>query len=106
MLVQRIANLDDCEGGNCPNTYATDRGTVVVQGDLVKDNSHAVVVPSELLRRHAVAIGRERWSGPVEQLAGDRVLVRGRQVTDSDVLRAIGAPGHENLVEIDEVVAA
>ena len=72
----------------------------------MKDNSHAVVVPSELLRRHAAAIGRESWSGPTEQLPGDRVLVRGRQVTDSDVLRAIGAPAHENLIEIGEVVAA
>ncbi|AEA28885.1 hypothetical protein Psed_6814 (plasmid) [Pseudonocardia dioxanivorans CB1190] len=105
MLVQKIAAMD-CEGGNCPNTYATDRGTVVVQGDLVKDNSHAVVVPSELLRRHAAAIGHGNWAGPAEQLPGDRVLVRGRQVTDSDVLQAIGAPANENLIEIGEVVAA
>lgn len=105
MLVQRIANLS-CEGGNCPNTYATDRGTVVVQGDLVKDNVHAVVVPSELLRRHAAATGHTRWSGPAEPLPGDRALVRGRQVTDPDVLRTVGAPAHENLIEIGEEAAA
>ncbi|MEV1294903.1 hypothetical protein [Pseudonocardia sp. NPDC049635] len=105
MLVRKIAGLG-CEGGNCPNTYVTDRGTVVIQGDRVQRDPNAVTVPGELLRRHAAAVGLAGWPGVVEQLAGDRVRVHGRQVTDVDVLRVIGAPAHENLIELSEEVAA
>jgi hypothetical protein len=32
-----LTKLDGCQGNSCPAIYATDRGTLVVQGDLVTD---------------------------------------------------------------------
>jgi uncharacterized Ntn-hydrolase superfamily protein len=33
----RLAKLVGCSGGSCPTVYATDRGTLVVQGAIVTD---------------------------------------------------------------------
>ncbi|WP_224404147.1 hypothetical protein [Pseudonocardia sp. ICBG1034] len=103
--MRRIADMG-CEGGNCPNTYATDRGTIVVQGDAVSGDTDAVVVPHELLHRHAHATGQPDWPWTISPAGADRVLVRGRQVTDPIVLNTIKAPSHENLVELDQEAIA
>jgi hypothetical protein len=33
----RLTKLAGCQGGTCPAVYATDRGTLVVQGAIVDD---------------------------------------------------------------------
>jgi hypothetical protein len=33
----KLTKLDGCQGGSCPAVYATDRGTLVVQGEIVTD---------------------------------------------------------------------
>jgi hypothetical protein len=56
----RLVKLAGCSGGTCPTVYATDRGTFVVQGDIVTDpdalaamdlpaHEAAVEVPASLL---------------------------------------------------------
>jgi hypothetical protein len=56
----QLTKLAGCSGGSCPAIYATDRGTVVVQGAIVTDpdalaamelpaHETAVEVPAELL---------------------------------------------------------
>jgi hypothetical protein len=56
----RLTKLAGCSGGTCPTVYATDRGTVVVQGERVTDpdalaamrlpeHETAVEVPASLL---------------------------------------------------------
>jgi hypothetical protein len=56
----RLVKLAGCSGGTCPTVYATDRGTVVVQGERVTDpdalaamnlpeHETAVEVPASLL---------------------------------------------------------
>jgi hypothetical protein len=56
----QLRKLAGCSGGSCPAIYATDRGTVVVQGAIVTDpdalaamelpaHETAVEVPAELL---------------------------------------------------------
>ena len=56
----RLVKLAGCSGGTCPAVYATDRGTVVVQGSIVTDaealatmdlpaHETVVEVPAELL---------------------------------------------------------
>ncbi len=32
-----LTKLEGCQGNSCPAIYATDRGTLVVQGDIVTD---------------------------------------------------------------------
>jgi hypothetical protein len=32
-----LTKLESCQGNSCPAIYATDRGTLVVQGDIVTD---------------------------------------------------------------------
>ena len=32
-----LTKLDGCQGNSCPAIYATDRGTLVVQGGIVTD---------------------------------------------------------------------
>ena len=59
-----------------------------------------------LLRRHAHATGQPDWPWTVSPAGDDRVLVRGRQVTDPIVLNTINAPSHENLVELDQEAVA
>jgi hypothetical protein len=45
----RLTRLGSCYGGSCPTIYASDRGTIVVQGRLLDDNdvTTADVIPSE-----------------------------------------------------------
>lgn len=56
MNLQRIAG--ECKGDDCPTLYETDRGTIIVQGERVEeqslrlaDDEAAVEIPSSLLRR-------------------------------------------------------
>ena len=45
----KLTRLSGCYGGSCPTIYATDRGTVVVQGRLLNhtDVTTAGVTPAE-----------------------------------------------------------
>ncbi|MFE9659718.1 hypothetical protein [Streptomyces sp. NPDC005955] len=50
--------VSECEDGECPTIYATDRGTLAVQGRLVADHGleipaqeALVEIPVELIRR-------------------------------------------------------
>ncbi|MET9483419.1 hypothetical protein [Streptomyces sp. NPDC006638] len=50
--------VGECEDGDCPTIYATDRGTLAIQGDRVGDHELAipahetlVEIPVELIRR-------------------------------------------------------
>lgn len=107
MLVRRIVGMNlSCEGGNCPNTYATDRATTLVQGDAVAGRPRNVRVPQDLLDRHAAAVGATRWIAATEDAGDGMVLVDGEPVTDAAVLARIGVPAHEHLVELVEAVAA
>ena len=57
MIVRKLT--DDCKGGDCPAVYATDRGTLVIQGYVLDpaavrqltlpSGESAVEVPAELL---------------------------------------------------------
>ena len=94
-----------CEGGNCPNTYATERATTLVQGDAVAGRPRKVRVPQDLLDRHARAVGASQWVAPAEDAGAGMVLVDGDPVTDSAVLDKIGVPEDEHLVELVGEVA-
>jgi hypothetical protein len=57
-MAVRLTQLSGaCQGGTCPTVYATDRGTLVVQGAIVTDaegvnvpaGETLVEVPAELL---------------------------------------------------------
>nr|WP_017573283.1 hypothetical protein [Nocardiopsis halotolerans] len=56
----------DCNRDDCPGIYSTDKGTVVVQGDLLTDTAgltpsqgEAVVeIPAHLIEEAARALGR------------------------------------------------
>jgi len=56
----RLAKIGGCDDGTCPAVYATDRGTLVIQGSIVTDaealasvnmaaHETLVEVPEELL---------------------------------------------------------
>ncbi|WP_062214794.1 hypothetical protein [Streptomyces sp. NBRC 109706] len=58
-----IRLVGECEEGECPTLYSTDRGTLAVQGDLLADHGirlsdgeGVVEIPISLLRK-AVADG-------------------------------------------------
>jgi hypothetical protein len=63
----RLTRLSGCYGGSCPTIYATDRGTVVVQGRLLTDSEFTtpdaipaagealVEIPAELLAQARLA---------------------------------------------------
>lgn len=68
MELEWIAALTGgCAGGDCPNAYLTDRGTALIQGDIVTDpkalarlglpaGETAVEVPVELIRNAAAEV--------------------------------------------------
>jgi len=60
MELTRIAGAN-CKDGDCPTVYATDRGTVAVQGYRVahttSEGEAVVEIPSELLAEAARALG-------------------------------------------------
>jgi hypothetical protein len=56
----QLTKLADCSGGSCPAVYATDKGSLIVQGTIVTDpealaamnlpeHETAVEVPTSLL---------------------------------------------------------
>ncbi|MEV0533380.1 hypothetical protein [Kitasatospora sp. NPDC050463] len=56
MLVRKL--VSSCEDGECPTLYATDRGALLVQGEIPADHGlelpgHETVVeiPAELIRK-------------------------------------------------------
>lgn len=71
MKIKMLAGTGGCSGGDCPEVYATDRGTVVVRGYKITDpggaaaidsldmpaNESAVEVPLDLLRRAVTHAG-------------------------------------------------
>lgn len=57
-MVKLTRLVGECEDGECPTLYATDRGTLVVQGSLLTDHpskvpTHEALVeiPIELIRK-------------------------------------------------------
>ncbi|QFZ17379.1 hypothetical protein [Saccharothrix syringae] len=65
MKLTLVAGNSPCDDRNCPTIYATDRGTIAVQGALVPDtgdvtppDGEAVVeIPLDLLVAAARAVG-------------------------------------------------
>ncbi|MGE0346591.1 MAG: hypothetical protein AB7N73_12315 [Gemmatimonadales bacterium] len=101
MKVRVVATTLGCEGGNCPTTYVTGEGTVIVQGFETRPGQ--VRVPASLLARHAELEGARTWTGPARPLADGWVLVDGAAVEQLD---GVEVPGVEALVEIvGEVIA-
>jgi len=56
MLVRKLAS--SCDDGDCPTLYATDRGTLLVQGETPGDhgltlpgNETVVEIPMELIQK-------------------------------------------------------
>jgi hypothetical protein len=111
----KIVAYTECEGGNCPTTYITDRGTVLVQGyDVAQPNpavglppGHAFAeVPPALLERHARRQGGQRWIAPTCATEQGTVLVAGAVVDDPEALAAVRLPAGETLVEVTGDVIA
>jgi hypothetical protein len=57
-VVKLTRLVGECEDGECPTLYATDRGTLVVQGSLLTDHPNTapahealVEIPIELIRK-------------------------------------------------------
>ena len=106
-----------CEGGNCPTTYATDRGSVLVQGYVVDGQqlveaglgagSPSVEVPAELLAEHARLQGAQRWIASAIPTDRGTVIVSGAAVSAREALPAgITLPQSESLIELYGEVAA
>lgn len=106
MKVQVIAVSASCEGGNCPTTYATDRDTVLIQGDLTARGRRFAEVPEQLLQDHAEQRGASRWATPVIRTSVGTVLVEGDVVDDAEALESIGLPADETLIELHGAVIA
>jgi len=60
MELTQIAS-GDCRGDDCPTIFKTDRGTIVVQGDIVNKKTPAgegvVEIPMEVFREAIRALG-------------------------------------------------
>lgn len=63
-LTRLTGTLDgpNCDDDDCPNVYATERGTFVVQGDAyegfrVPDDEGLVEIPEHILREAVRALG-------------------------------------------------
>jgi len=54
----RLVKLVGCSGGTCPTIYATDRGTVVVQGERVTDHDALAAMD---LPAHETAVEVPAW---------------------------------------------
>lgn len=59
-MVKLTRLVGECDDGECPTLYATDRGTLVVQGGIVTDHDREVPlhealveIPVELIRKAA-----------------------------------------------------
>lgn len=57
-MVKLTRLVGECDEGECPTLYATDRGTLVVQGGLLTDHGREVPahealveIPVELIRK-------------------------------------------------------
>jgi hypothetical protein len=57
--VELIRLAGDCLNNDCPAVYATDRGTIAVQGVLVTDPGSARLAPGEALVEISVDLLRE-----------------------------------------------
>jgi hypothetical protein len=59
----RLTKLAGCSGGTCPAVYATDRGTVVVQGTPVTD-PEALAAMELPAHETAVEVPADLWPTP------------------------------------------
>ncbi len=57
-MVELTRLVGECDEGECPTLYATDRGTLVVQGGILTDHNREVPehealveIPVELIRK-------------------------------------------------------
>lgn len=82
----------------CPNIYATDRGTYVVQG-YVRDNAGVGVVIVEV-PRSLLPEATTHGDADLCLTDHDTVLVRGSRVTDPAAVAALNLPAGEAAIEI------
>lgn len=108
------------KNGGCPELYASDRGTFVVQGTTVTDPDllalvgrplsvaeRVVEIPQALFAVAAFTVGAA--AGGVVDTGRGTYLVRGLSVTDAEALatlRSRGLSDHETAVEIAAHVLA
>ncbi|WP_435583445.1 hypothetical protein [Amycolatopsis thermoflava] len=107
------------KNGGCPELYASDRDTYVVQGTRVTDpgllgrwstplmqHEAVVEIPRHLFALAALAAAD---SAVVVDSGRGTYLVRGAAVTDADALATVrerGLPDHETVVQIAGAVLA
>lgn len=106
MITQTLATTQTCRNGNCPTVWATDTGTVIIQGYVAGDG--CVRVPTEILERAATQlpfsagpvglVPAPRASEPVIARDGDDFLVRGDPTTPD--IAALNFPANEAAVEL------
>ena len=93
----------ETQGGGSPTLFATDRGTYVVQGWKVPDQTAMVEIPPRLmgyLEPHTCLGTRLRDTGR------GSFLVSGNEITDAQVLSQMDIPDHETCVEVAMATAA
>jgi hypothetical protein len=108
MRVVMIARFD-CEGGNCPASYLTDRRSVLVQGwrtQAAPGGLARVTVPETLRRDHELA-GGPAWPDQAYTGLGTGTLtVTGAAVTDPEALARISLADDEDVLELTVEEAA
>lgn len=57
--MEMIRLAGDCQNDDCPTVYATDRGTIAVQGVIVTDPGRVRLSPGEALVEISVDLLRE-----------------------------------------------
>lgn len=114
MITQTLATTRECRNGNCPTLWATDNGTVIIQGYIA--GHRRVRVPIEILERgvaqlaavprSAVLVPSPREGEPPVVRAGTDFLVRGDASTPD--IAVLTFPENEAAVELAviEVVRA
>jgi hypothetical protein len=108
----------ETEHGDSPTLYATDRGTYLVQGwkvtapeifvKLDVPESETVVEIYAHLLTHLAMDGLSgvvtSWIPPIVHVRENgNLVIQGKRVTDSDALRGMNIPGHEDVVEVDKI---
>ncbi|RZS37901.1 hypothetical protein EV193_105461 [Herbihabitans rhizosphaerae] len=72
----KLRKVSGCENGTCPAVYVSDRGTAVVQGDLVTtaeglelgDGESAVELPPDVVLAAVTALARSGSAETVQRL--------------------------------------
>lgn len=59
LLMEMTRLAGDCQNNDCPTVYATDRGTIAVQGVVVADPGRVHLAPGEAVVEISVDLLRE-----------------------------------------------